>query len=278
MFNRWLGIVSLVLMVGANAALVLRDLVPGWTAGDPPRPQSLCLQAGQVYRTQTGLYQQAGLRIGTVWTESQRSTASTLVTNWMLLEPLTLSREAVTPRLLIFTKLSYPESDQLGELELRVLGLDVPVELRGEFVPPNEFPCEWRFGDRRGSFILSARALRSVGDVFKPFESLPGLKLGQTWRMQLFNPLAGLFPGWQLDLIASQTALARVTRIERLEIDGVDVETHVVETDGVRAWVDPGGRVLRQEVELPLLGNLTVVDEPFELLARERVLLRLRHR
>ncbi|MBU0617110.1 MAG: hypothetical protein KKI02_05290, partial [Planctomycetes bacterium] len=39
---------------------------------------------------------------------------------------------------------------------------------------------------------------------------------------------------------------------------------NILEAEGMRAWVTPAGRVIRQEFELPLLGTLLLVDEPYD--------------
>jgi hypothetical protein len=48
------------------------------------------------------------------------------------------------------------------------------------------------------------------------------------------------------------------------------VEAFVVEAEGMRAWVTPAGRVIRQEFELPLLGTLLLVEEPYDPFLRGR--------
>jgi len=50
------------------------------------------------------------------------------------------------------------------------------------------------------------------------------------------------------------------------------VEAFVIEAERLRAWVSREGRVIRQEFELPLVGKLTLVDEPYDDELRQRVL------
>ena len=60
MANRWIGIVCVAGMLGANSALFLRDILPGWTASDPPEPVALSLRPGESLRIQFGIFNAAG--------------------------------------------------------------------------------------------------------------------------------------------------------------------------------------------------------------------------
>lgn len=71
-------------------------------------------------------------------------------------------------------------------------------------------------------------------------------------------------PGLQASDIIAEPLLVRVTGTEQIQHRGRLVEAFVVEAHRMGAWVAPGGHVLRQEVELPLLGKLILVDEPFD--------------
>ncbi len=64
--------------------------------------------------------------------------------------------------------------------------------------------------------------------------------------------------------MATSSVLVRVTGTESIEHNGRVVEAFRVEADRAVAWVTSDGRVLRQEVDLPLLGRLTLIDEPFD--------------
>ena len=82
--------------------------------------------------------------------------------------------------------------------------------------------------------------------------------------MELVNPLSGLVPDWGVRNMSTNGLLVRVTKTETIEHRGASVEAFVVEAEGIRAWVTPAGRVIRQEFELPLLGTLLLVEEPFD--------------
>ena len=58
--------------------------------------------------------------------------------------------------------------------------------------------------------------------------------------------------------------LIQVTGKEMITHGGERIETFVVEGGGVTAWVAADGRVLRQEANLPLVGKLILLDEPYD--------------
>jgi len=264
MTNRWIGIAALVFMLAVNAALLMRDLVPSWTAGDPPAVSVLLQDTGTEKRSQTGLFDKSGRRIGCTWTRSTRSTDKNATRSWTVLEALTLSADAITPRLLIDTKLEYQDDGRLESLDTTVQGMGMRIELVGQFVPPNDFPCEWQFGEQRGMFQLPGNATRATGNLLQPFENLSTLRVGQSWRVQMFNPLGGLLGGWHGNSMASEPIIVRVDRIEYIQHNNLGVKAFVIEAERLRAWVTPLGRVVRQEVNLPLLGTLTLEQEPYD--------------
>jgi hypothetical protein len=58
--------------------------------------------------------------------------------------------------------------------------------------------------------------------------------------------------------------LAEVKRRETIHHSGKDTECFRIETDGTVAWADKAGRVLRQEVRIPILGCFVLTDEAFD--------------
>lgn len=273
MINRWIGIATLGLMLSVNAALLIRDVLPDWLAGEPPKSRALALQPGQQIQMQVGIFDSEGRRVGYSWTRSDRSGHLVAIHNKTVLRSLGLPHELATLVLRIDTDMRYHGTTVLDELRVRVTGLDMPIRLEGEFVPPDTFPCAWQVGDRRGHFVLPAAATRAVGDVFRPFESLAGLYVGQSWRVELLSPLAGIVPGWGARNMMTDSVLVRVVGQEPVEHRGVPVEAFVLEAEDFRAWVGPDGRVIRQEVELPLFGVLSLVDERYDEETRWQVLM-----
>ena len=119
---------------------------------------------------------------------------------------------------------------------------------------------------------MPAEATRALGDVIRPFDGLTGLEVGRTWRVRLLNPLAGMIPDWGARLMGNQSIVVRVTGKEQVPYRDEMVEAYVVEAEKIRAWMTADGRLIRQEYEVPLIGRLVLIDEPFDPRLRSRVL------
>lgn len=262
MANRWLGIALFALMASANMWLFVRDVLPRWWVGNPPDPITTQIAAGSESWIQTVIRDSDGKPIGRSWTHISRQSTVAIHESMTFIESISLP-SGQTPPIRVEIKLTFQEdSDNVDELRMAVAGLPIAVELRGERVS-SQFPCIWTIGDQSGSFILDADSTRSLGDALRPFERLPGLEVGQTWRMKILNPLARVLPGFRKDALEFDTILVRVTREEEIIVGGKAVNALRVEAPQTVGWVGPRGRVLRQEVDLPLIGKLTIEDEPF---------------
>lgn len=263
MFNRWLGITTAVLMVIANSALLSRDLLSHWLAGAPPRPAAFDLGPNEERIFQVGLFDEQGERLGYAWTHAHRSSEVVIVRSTTVLAPI--SRASITlPRLRLDMTLHYVEGERLESLNMSVNGLGIGVELRGSYVPPNEFPCAWQFGDQRGTLVIPADSTRSLGEAMRPFGSLTDLHVGQTWRHEMINPLVGLTSSFGSEAQATTSILVRVTGQENIEFNGGGVRAFVVESEGVKAWVTPLGDVIRQEIDVPLFGRIIAERENYD--------------
>lgn len=271
MLNRWIGIVCAALMLGANATLFLRDILPGWLAGDPPTVTALQKEQRE-RRTQIAIFDAENRLVGRSWTITESEGDFLTVTSKTLLHPIRLPHGVATPQLRVDTVLDYRlEDGLLSDLLMKIHGLPMAVVVRGGFMPPDEFACKWRIGRQTGGeFVLDAETTRALGDVLRPFGRLPGLHVGRTWRLQLLNPLARVVPDLREVGLLEEPELVRVTRTETITHRGRPVEVFVVEAHRLRAWVARDGTILRQEVEVPLLGKLTMRAEPFDEKAYER--------
>ena len=272
MINRWIGIVTLGLMLSVNAALMMRDVVPDWFAGTPPTSRALDLRLGEDVEAQFGLFDQEGRRMGYAWTFATRDEYLTKVRYQTVLESLRLPGDVVLPLLRVDTDVNYRGGNVIDSLRVRVHGFGATIRLDGEFYEPDHFPCKWQAGAQRGEFDLPADVTRALGDVFRPFDSLMGLSVGRSWRMKLLNPLAGIVPDWGTRHVMSDSILVRVTGTEPMQYRGTTVQAFVLEADKIRAWVAPNGQLIRQDFDLPLVGRLTLRDEPFDRDTRERLL------
>lgn len=271
MTNRLFGIATITLMLVANAALIARDILPSWLASDPPEPAALQLADREEVNVQFGIFNHEQ-RIGYAWVSHERSGELVTARYVTALLPLNLPGKVETPAFHVETTMRYRGAKHLEELRVGVFGLGLPVTFTGEFYPPDEFACEWQVDERRGELVLPADATRAMGDVLRPFDGLTGLEVGQTWRVNMINPLAGVIPGWADRMMSSQGVLARVVAKATIEHRGETIETFVVATDRARAWVTPDGRVIRQELELPLLGDIRLEEEPFNVGIRYMVI------
>jgi uncharacterized protein (DUF697 family) len=276
--NRWIGIACGTFWLLANVAILWRDVLPHWLAGDPPPNEALLLAPGEKHFVQVGIYDNVGRAVGTSWTTSTRVGVGGLVAvkTTTVLQPIVLPAAGgvVTPRVRVEMGLTYRAGEAtVDTLDFKMFGLPVPISLEGEAMPSGEFPFTWRVGDYRGKAMLDSRVPAALGDVIRPFDRLPNLYVGRSWRLDLLDPFSQLVPQLKQADLSLEPILVQVTRRETILHQGRPVDAYVVEGGGATAWVAQDGRVLRQEVVLPLLGKLILRDEPYDEDARRRVIL-----
>ncbi len=244
--NRLFGIILALVWIVAMAALVKRDMVPFWIAEDLP--------AGFApdQDTQWGIFDADGRSIGTAWIAVRRTSGETTV------ESTTSLDFRGVPILLDSAFTSLGETG-IQQFQFRLLGAPVPILVRGERIG-RDFSCSAKIGTIVNTFSLDARLSQFLGESFRPFSHLRGLHVGQSWRIRLLDPLA-LIKDRTIDF---KVQLARVTKREVIEHDGSDVECFRIESNGSVAWADDTGRILRQEVQVPLLGRCVLQNEPFD--------------
>jgi len=258
-------------MILANAAIVWRDLLPAWLAGDPPPNEAVLLAPGEERRVQVGIYEPGGLCIGRSWTSSRRTSVGGIVTvrTTTVLGEINLPGDLRSPPVRVEISITYrSQQPQVDELDFRMYGLGIPISLHGEAMPTGEFPFYWQVGSRRGSVALDSTAPAALGDVIRPFDRLPDLYVGRTWRLRLLDPLSQMLPGLERSGLDLTPVVVRVTGREVITHVGPNgpykVDAFVVEADGMRAWVAPDGSVLRQEVNVPIIGRLVLLEEPYD--------------
>jgi hypothetical protein len=264
MANRWIGIFCVAAMLGANSALFLRDVLPGWTASDPPEPAALSLRPGESLRIQFGIFDAADNRLGDSQTLAQRSGEFVRVHSKTRLRAQSLAEGVTLPSMLVRTHVIYRKDGLIDELEIRLHGLGTQVMLRGANYEGGDFPCEWQIADARGRFIIPSSSTRALGDIFRPFDTLPDLYVGRTWRLRLLNIASHIFSGGRDGFAPDDSVLVSVVAEELIEHNGEQVSAFRVEARRLRAWIRQDGRVLRQEVDVPLFGRLIMRDEPFD--------------
>lgn len=254
-------------MIFANAAIFSRDILPRWLAEEAPPSDVMVLAPGEKRCTQVGIYDDQHRCIGQSWTRAERQAIGDMVSvvTTTVLEPISLPVGMTTPPVRIETRLLYrPQQSWIDDLDFRMYGLGIPVSLAGAAYPTGEFACRWQVGPQRGDFLLESAAPAALGDVIRPFDRLPNLYVGRTWQIKLLDPLAQVLPNVKQTGLGMEPTVIRVTGEEIVEQGGKKVEVFVVEGAGARAYVAHDGTVLRQEVTLPLVGRLMLLDEPYD--------------
>ncbi|MBN1341440.1 MAG: hypothetical protein JXQ73_02105 [Phycisphaerae bacterium] len=253
---RWFSIVVVVLWLAAMGSLVYRDVWPHWAAGDPPAQMPEPNSAQSERRYQSGVFMPQG-RVGTSWVRFYEREDSDLIHTQTDLYGLPL-----LPPFLVDSELTYTQDNRLDTLKLQIIGAPMRLEFNGENYGM-DFSCELITGpgptDRYG-FKLDAATAATMSDSLRPFTLLKDLRVGKTWRLRLINPLPALRGGRaQFD-----SYLVRVTGRETIEHAGHSVDCFRIESSNLRAWADQTGRVIVQEVDLPIFGTLTIRQEPYD--------------
>lgn len=258
---RLFNIAVAVMWLAAMSALFMRDIWPSWSAQDSPPLKKESLAGLRSTDEQYGLYKITAngqtTRIGTAWNTLSPTADGCSLRGTVLVEGLPL-----VPRVRVETETVFDAEGGLDSFWLRVFGVpQTKIFVRGER-HGIYFPCEIHLGPLHRDANLEISASRLIGDTFRPFSFLPTLEVGQSWRMQIVDPLAAVI-GRRMQF---KSIVARVTGMEKLTIGGEQVECFVVQTSPqtVKAWVNRQGRVLMQEVAWPGLGNLRVCDEPVD--------------
>lgn len=260
--NRIFGVVLAATWLIAMTALIQRDVVPFWSVQEAP---------GHIAPNgtfQVAICNDAGHRIGTTWITSSATGHITTVHSTTLLDlrPIAGLLRLQEP-LRCETSLIYVADGVLDQFRLRLEGAGVPIRVVGERCG-RDFACTTKIGSLTKSVPLDGRLSECLAESLRPFTHLAGLHVGQTWRIRLLDPfslLVGRGPEIKLHLVS-------VTRRETISHNGSRVECFRVETDNSVAWADDSGRVLRQEVQLPLVGRCILTDEPYSRAALEAAL------
>lgn len=239
----------------ATAWLIHHDILPPLTARDVPRISTDSWPGERTRNAQARIEDRAGRRVGTVW-----STYTAGATGMNRHDVFFIERLSMLPMLRIEVDADFTADGRLDTLNLKLYGAGERVELEGEDISGN-LAFRLIVGRREQLFKVDADAVGMIGDVLRPFPALPDIEVGQSWRMHVVNPLSAVtdFGSKLIPMIV------RVTGKERQPTPDGPVECFVVESDrGAKAWVDAAGNVVRQEMDMPIGGHLTIVAEPFD--------------
>jgi hypothetical protein len=252
---RLLTVGSILLWAGAMSALFYRDVLPAWTAQSPPPMTQEEFEHLHREPSQYSIMKD-GRQVGTAWSELSTAGTMTTLRGTVFIDSLLMNRP-----LLVESTTEFDEEGKLDNFSMQVYGvpmttIEVEGERRGIY-----FPCTLQVGPIHRQANLDLSASRMIGDSLRPFSYLPMLEVGQSWRMQIINPLSLV----QADTSFS-SIVATVTGTEKIVHLGERKECYVVETSpmSTRAWVLPDGRVIRQEVQMPGFGKVLVREEPFD--------------
>jgi len=247
----------LLLWFSAMSALFVRDVWPAWSAQDAPPLMREDIEAVSEREQQYGVFNEFGVRLGTAWSSIVATGDTSAIQGTAAIDGL-----PSIPPIRVETQTQFDAAGALDRFELHVYGLPLTrVSVRGER-RGIYFPCELHVGPFHRQASLDTSATRLIGDSLRPFSFLPTLEVGQSWRMQLLDPISAAL-GTKTRF---RSIVARVDRTETIEHAGTKIRCFVVVTspEQVTAWVDPQGRVLVQEVELPGVGRIQVRQEPYE--------------
>jgi len=159
----------------------------------------------------------------------------------------------------------FDDQDRLDEMTAAVEVAGLSLKLEAERFG-TQLAFVLRVGTTTQSFKISDADAGMVGDLFKPFSDMPKLEVGQTWRMQVFNPLSIVLGHGKRFL----PMVVRVTGKQRWGTHDGIVDCFVVESSHATALVGPDGTVYRQETQLPVGGTIVIRRERFDERAYKR--------
>lgn len=259
--NRAFGIVITLVWLAAMTALVRRDVLPYWTAQEAPRTVS---REGAF---QAAVRNEAGRRVGTTWVTLLPGPQLLTVRSATVLNLSALGRIIpVRGRVLIETDLTYEHDGTLIQFDFHIHGSGVPISVTGERLG-RDFACTAEIGGMKSVVPLDWRMSEGLGELMRPFTQLENLHVGRRWRLRLIDPFSVLTGGGAVEF---KTQLVTVTARENIVLADRRVECFRIETEGAVAWADDAGRIVRQEVNIPLLGRWLLEDEPFDRAAMKR--------
>lgn len=259
---------AILLWLTAMTALFVRDVLPAWTAQDAPVLSITEFEQTERRHQQFAIFQKDGQRIGTAWSNLSPGPGNSTINGTVVLENL-----GAIPAIRIETLTEFDKDGDISAFRLDVFGVPMKIRVEGERLGLY-FPCKLQVGPLFREANLDAAASRMIGESLRPFAFLPNLKVGQSWRMQILDPMTAV-----MARRAEFTSLvATVTGEEEITHLGEPVLCKVVDTSPthVRAWVTPRGEVVRQEVDVPGLGKIVVEEEEFSEGSRDAARSRIR--
>lgn len=261
MISRLWFILLLLFWLASMGWLVSHDVWPAWTAVDVPKYDGGDWLTDETRRTQLRIVDERKRRVGTVWTEYNKSKAGVSRTDIIWIKSL-----GIIPPLRIEMDSDFTLDGHLDQIEMDLFGAGQKFNLLGERYS-GHLAFKLDFGTQQQYFKVDAAAVGTVDSMFRPFATLPRLEVGHSWRMHVFNPMAAI-TGVGSKLIPM---LVKVTGWEMIRTPEGNFKCFVIEAGGARAWVKPNGVVVRQEVKMPIGGTLTIETEPYDVDRRNQI-------
>ena len=252
MFTRTTGIVIVPIWLATMGWLFAHDVWPVWTAKEPPLVQPSDWIQGEGRQVRFSLVKD-GQVVGAIWRSYTPGNRTVQRVDTIWVERLSLP---VVP-LYVRVDSTFTEAGLLDDFKATIEppGM-LPVELHGERFY-TDFSFEFKQGPVEHVFKVPLTDGGIIGSALSPLSQLTDIHVGQTWRMQVFNPMAALVGVG--DRFVS--VVVEVTAREKISTDDGEVDCFVVESPGTRAWIDERGTVLVQEATLPMVGKFSLVRE-----------------
>jgi len=251
MFTRTVGLIIVPLWIVAMWWVVSRDLIPAWTAPASPPFRPSAWQRTEGVRSQYAIEDDFG-RSGTVWSQyligPDASRRDDLV--WISRSPLGLAP------LRIQVSSIYTTEGKLDEFTVHLAKHGRSMKLHGERFH-SDFSFTLKMGTMNPTFKIPLTNGDVLGAAFNPVAEFANLRLGQTWRMQVVNPIACITGMGE----RFTPVVAEVTEEVVITLDDGKHNCLIVEAPNVKAWVAANGATLMQEITLPFLGKTRIVRE-----------------
>jgi len=232
--------------------LVAHDVWPGLTAQDPPlvRSTEWLKEEGRQAEFSILLDNEP---IGRIWTTYLVGENSLQRTDLIFIRRLPIP---IAP-LRIGVDSVFTGEGVLDELTVKLMTERERMHLHGERFH-SDFSFTFQSGPMEQAFKIPLVEGGFIAGALSPFSQLTDIEVGQTWRIQMFNPIAALTGVGDRFL----PMLISVTGKERISTPEGERECLVVESTNAKAWVDSRGVVVAQEITLPMPGKLRIIRQP----------------
>lgn len=257
MFTRTTGFLIVPIWFAAMGWLVMHDVWPRLAAHEPPPLTITDWLKTSGEKSQFTITDDSGGTVGTIWSAySIDEGVSTTRDDLVHVERLALPIAPLTASVISV----YTGSGLLDEFTVRIANFAGNLELHGErFHAAFSFTLTGMIAGKaiESRFKLPLAETGLLTNGFQPFTQLANLSVGQTWRMQVYNPVAAVTGIGDRFIDMLVTVGDREKRVTKTGV----FDCFVVQSHRARAWVDDRGVVREQEITLPVVGTLRIMRE-----------------